>query len=1401
MDRSFDDQLPRATSAHSLESAYKGSAICIGLASFLGNIAAEEEPPADALPDLPYAGAVTRDLAAALTDLGFFCAVYTEKELPSAQKLGSCVSGSIASATSEVHVVHVLSHGHPGSAGVYAVGADGCWDASTWVESWVASVEDDPHRQRPHTLFVIDTCYSGQAARLGWLKAATEQTRAWVIAASEPDGQAFNGRLTQAVTTVLRKLKSGELDFSPSTYVPFVYLVDHVRREVIRLGGASQYVTGTPVDGLFEPPLFANPRPTMPGSSQAALTEVDPLVSPFTDLDPALDPAHFLDRASGRRDGDLNDPVGFFTGRHHQIEELAGDLDSERPGLTVITGGAGSGKSALLGVLVCALHPRLRDSTQHLWRQVTALGSAWTGPLAAVHLRERTLDEATSALIRQLLLPLPSPSTPQEVTRAVSALPEVPLIIFDALDEAAEQDAVHRQLLRPLAAATRLDGSPAAYMWIGTRPWRQFADLLLDAKARGHLINLDAVPASQLRMELHHYVEDVLVHADAYEDWSMRQVRHALAQGVAEALTTADRARGGEFLIAALYTHWLQHHSAPPRNPGDLAGVLAQIPVDVPAVLDLDLSTREDQPWLTALLVTLAHAHGAGMPATVMRRAAGALHPDTAAAEISVLDFDRLLRQVRFYLRSTPDSDGTSLYRLFHQSLVEHLNDPDADLSAFVDRILATVPIDDHGRPMPEAAEPYIQRHWIQHAADAGRIDLLVNEPPAELVLPLNAAARTRQGRLGAAVYRQSAHLTRFQDIESRRQLLSADAVRYRAHDLAQHLAEAVPGSHGGLFPQWATGGSTTPWIRALIAGHYSVVASVAVGQVDARPIIVSSSFESRLVRIWDAQTGAPLGHPITGHQSVVASVAVGQVEGRTIIISGSYDKTVRVRDAATGKSLYRPLIGRSPIGRAIRPTALAVGQAEGRTIIVSGYEDGTVRVWDAATGSQLARHESGAPEVKAIAVGQVGGDSYFITEAENGNLLMRDLATGTPWGMSFASHAGPVDTLAIGQPEGRTIIVTSSTTRTIEVYDAASRSLVGQPLVFSERATALAVGQVEGRTIIVSGYNNGAIRIWDPPTGPPLGESVTGHSAPVTSVAAGGARERAVVVTGSLDSTVRVWNADTGDPIGHPLTGHGGAVRCVAVGQANGRTIIVSGSDDKTVQVWEAATGISASNQLSGHTGAVCAVAVGQMDGRAIIVSGSADRTVRIWEADTGDPIGVPLTGHGDTVRSVAVGQANGQTIIVSGSADKTVRVWDPHTGKRVCPPLSDHSNGVDSVAIGQIAEQGIIVSVSRETIWVWQAPFDRKHIPSTVTYRGSSIAAFSLGDVDTAQEIFAALASAYSFSIWRDGHDPIFGPDWTLPYRIDAICHLPTPGWAVAFGNEIAVFRPNIHPEESRD
>ena len=61
---------------------------------------------------------------------------------------------------------------------------------------------------------------------------------------------------------------------------------------------------------------------------------------------------------------------------------------------------------------------------------------------------------------------------------------------------------------------------------------------------------------------------------------------------------------------------------------------------------------------------------------------------------------------------------------------------------------------------------------------------------------------------------------------------------------------------------------------------------------------IVSGSYDDTL-RLWDADTGQPIGAPLTGHTDVVNSVAFSP-DG-TRIASGSGDKTVRLWDADTG--------------------------------------------------------------------------------------------------------------------------------------------------------------------------------------------------------------------------------------------------------------------------------------------------------------------------------------------------------------------------------------------------------------------------------------------------------------------------------------------------------------------
>jgi hypothetical protein len=211
---------------------------------------------------------------------------------------------------------------------------------------------------------------------------------------------------------------------------------------------------------------------------------------------------------------------------------------------------------------------------------------------------------------------------------------------------------------------------------------------------------------------------------------------------------------------------------------------------------------------------------------------------------------------------------------------------------------------------------------------------------------------------------------------------------------------------------------------------------------------------------------------------------------------------------------------------------------------------------------------------------------------------------------------------------------------------------------------TAVAVGELDGRPIVVSGSHDRALRVWDLGTGDPVGDPFTGHTDQITAMTVGEVDGRPVVVSGSRDRTVRVWDLGTGNPVSDPFTGHTDGVSAVDVGALQGRPIVVSGSSDSTVRVWDLGTGNPVGDPFTGHRGGVSAVDVGALDGRPIVVSGGADWTVRVWDLGTGDPVGDPFTGHTDQIIAVAVGEVDGRPVVVSGSRDRTVRVRDLATG-----------------------------------------------------------------------------------------------------------------------------------------
>jgi WD40 repeat protein len=1051
-------------------------------------------------------------------------------------------------------------------------------------------------------------------------------------------------------------------------------------------------------------------------------------------------------------------PGWFFTGRHqalsHLVTWLAAPFDPP-DNVRVVTGGPGSGKSAILARLITLadVHYRARMAVP------IAPGdpAAYLPPGVidvAVHARTAPTDEVISAIAAA------ANASQEDLTGLIERLFErrKPFTVaVDALDEADDPPKLAIALRR-----LTVEGADAGIrLIVATRPgpYRRLITALglsasLDDPA---LIDLDTARYLS-RSDLAEYVRRRLLLSDIplvpdQKDTPYRG-HEVLAGQVADAVA---RAAHPAFLIGQLVSRALLQHKEPitPRDPGWQA-----FPTTVAAAMDQYLASVGDQTVqerVEDLLRPLAYARGDGLPFD-----SAGLWPQLATALASpgrsykLKDVNKLLDTAADYLIETVITGQAVYYRLYHLALSERLHEryqqhprPFSVQYTIYHCLLGSITSNPDGTRNWLDAHPYLHSQLAGYAADADALTALLNDPgflvtadPTELFGALQRHSQPQSGN--TQIYRYAyPFLRRGADaVGERASYLQLAARRYQAPlaDQLDQLSVSMPwtarwacgqrphphytvGSHEGVVetvavtvrhdrPVIVSGGddrTVRVWdletgspVLEPLTGHNDTVTAVAVGQRHGQPVIVSGG-DDGTVRVWDLETGSPVLEPLTGHDDTVTAVAVGQRHGQPVIVSGGFDATVRVWDLETGSPVLEPLTGHDDA-----VTAVAVGQRHGQPVIVSASFDEQLRVWDMETGDLVLEPLTGHDDtVTAVAVGQRHGQPVIVSAGDDKDEKVRvwDLESGAQVFGPLSGHHGTINAVTAGeQRRGHSIVVSGGDDQTIRVWDFQSGEQVLDPLTGHDgTVTAVAVSERHGRPVIVSGSADRTVRVWDLDPQRRSLTPLTRHSGGVNAVTVGNRNDRSIVVSGGYDHTVRVWDLESGDPVLGPLIGSAGAIQTVAIGYRHDQKVIVSSGDDHTIRMWDLQSGELVMKPLTGHDGPVYTMAVGQHSDRSVIVSGSHDGTLRIWDLNSGNQLLSPIVSH-DSIYAVAIGQRRGRPVIVSGGYDRALRIWDLESGDPILGPMVGHKDAVQSVAIGQRYGQQIIVSGSRdETLRVW--------------------------------------------------------------------------------------------------
>jgi WD40 repeat protein/serine/threonine protein kinase/tetratricopeptide (TPR) repeat protein len=416
-------------------------------------------------------------------------------------------------------------------------------------------------------------------------------------------------------------------------------------------------------------------------------------------------------------------------------------------------------------------------------------------------------------------------------------------------------------------------------------------------------------------------------------------------------------------------------------------------------------------------------------------------------------------------------------------------------------------------------------------------------------------------------------------------------------------------------------------------------------------------------LRLWDVETGKPLGEPMS-HKLMVNAVAFSP-DGR-LVLTGSDDDTAWLWDPSTGNTVSLRHEGK---------VAAVAFSPDGR-LALTGSGDGTVRLWDVLGGKQVASfYHDGL--VDAVAFSPDGRTFLSGSGSEFGRGEAR--LSEVPTGKRFASFRHSEEVLAVAfSPDGRRAL-TGSMDKTARLWEVTT----GKELaVLSHngpvRAVAFSPDGMRALTGAGSADGPGEVRLWEGTTGNPVGEPLR-HKGEVRAVAF--SPDGRLLLTGSGDKTARLWDADTRKEVF--VLQHEWPVEAVAFGPDGRLALTCSGHE---ARLWDVATGKQLGQPLR-HETPVKAVAFSPDGKRAMTgcappgIGQSGSGEARLWELATCKELAV--LRHTHAVESVAF-SPDGRLVLTGGGdilgGGGEARLWEIATGKEVA--VLGHSVRVAAVA-----------------------------------------------------------------------------------------------------------------------